>query len=869
MDHGNQQSVLQYIEVPQDNGSSIVVAIYYARGSDAWKAEDTPGNYMTTGLCVTYMNGNMDTAIESDLYNGRQNGEVLINPTTGIDYEELNTALPALGHGNLHTVQEFINGVSGTARTQLEGILTDIDNKLISKGFSPIDRNLKNSACVRWVENFAGVTCTLNIFIEQTEIPEDDIMLFIYFLNGEIWEVKSVTTTTVKTSTAKQLRDTIATWYFNLRNLALLVLMLILIYIGIRIVVGSTAGDKAKYKERLMDWLVAICLLFIMHYIMAFAVQLTEKIIELIDNVRNYEGIVALVPLNDNQINYIEDDIQEQRDEYKAFQQMGTIVEKEGVTYLAWTTDLLGKIKIASQTTQEGTANWVGYALCYVVLVLETLFFAWTYIKRVLYMAFLTIIAPMVAMTYPIDKLTDGKAQAFSSWLKEYLFNLLIQPLHLLLYTILVTAAYKLAKENPVYAIVAVGFIMPAEKMVRSFFGFNKAKTPGALGGAAGAALAYTGLQKMMNWGKNTEKHKNNNSEKDNGKIKFSKQDSVNPKETIAKHALGSKDSAVGPGKDDGKLKLAGDKSKGNDTAKEANPIKTNDGAGKGADFARTATTDGTVVTRPPVAQTGAKKLAPNEKKKEAPEGEKKKRSILRASGAVTKRYGRLMGQKLTNKINNTNLLRSAARGVAGVYGATAMGMAGLALGVASGDASKAFQYTTAGVTGGYAAGKGLGGAAYDTLSVDSGKIKDEMEMAYYGEDYKSIKFEEDVQKMVHDEKNIDSVRKLRGVSYEEAQEILTTTGRDCFAAGVTDVQDIAAVNKMENSGYSREQAIAASKFSQYLPKDMSESDRDSFMDRWTREYEEKGYDNSRQLAEESMRLAEVIKKMKSGMTEA
>ena len=53
------------------------------------------------------------------------------------------------------------------------------------------------------------------------------------------------------------------------------------------------------------------------------------------------------------------------------------------------------------------------------------------------------MIAPFVALTYPIDKLNDGQAQGFNKWLKEYIFNLLIQPMHLLLYTILRFHSYK------------------------------------------------------------------------------------------------------------------------------------------------------------------------------------------------------------------------------------------------------------------------------------------------------------------------------------------------------------------------------------------------------------------------------------------
>ena len=53
-------------------------------------------------------------------------------------------------------------------------------------------------------------------------------------------------------------------------------------------------------------------------------------------------------------------------------------------------------------------------------------------------MAFLTLIAPIVSLTYPIDKMNDGKAQAFNMWLKEYIFNALLQPFHLIIYFIFI-----------------------------------------------------------------------------------------------------------------------------------------------------------------------------------------------------------------------------------------------------------------------------------------------------------------------------------------------------------------------------------------------------------------------------------------------
>ena len=82
-------------------------------------------------------------------------------------------------------------------------------------------------------------------------------------------------------------------------------------------------------------------------------------------------------------------------------------------------------------------------------------------------MTFLTIIAPLVALTYPIDKMNDGKAQAFNAWFKEYIFNLLIQPMHLIIYTVLVGSAMEFASKNIIYVVVCLGFMVPAEKLLR------------------------------------------------------------------------------------------------------------------------------------------------------------------------------------------------------------------------------------------------------------------------------------------------------------------------------------------------------------------------------------------------------------------
>lgn len=52
-----------------------------------------------------------------------------------------------------------------------------------------------------------------------------------------------------KTSVAKQLQPTIAKWYKTTRLIAIVGLLSVLVYVGIRIILSSTGQDKAKYKK--------------------------------------------------------------------------------------------------------------------------------------------------------------------------------------------------------------------------------------------------------------------------------------------------------------------------------------------------------------------------------------------------------------------------------------------------------------------------------------------------------------------------------------------------------------------------------------------------------------------------------------------
>lgn len=176
-------------------------------------------------------------------------------------------------------------------------------------------------------------------------------------------------------SSASYISTIISKWYKGFRNLAIVGLLSVLVYLGIRILISTAATDKAKYKESLQDWLVALCLVFIIHFIMSGILMLSDQVTSLLGKADNSFYTVKVASNSD----------------YK---------DKDG--NLTFNTNLTGLIRLKSQgdAWQDATA----YAIMYLVIVGYTVVFTFMYFKRFLYVAFLTMIAPLVALTYPIDK---------------------------------------------------------------------------------------------------------------------------------------------------------------------------------------------------------------------------------------------------------------------------------------------------------------------------------------------------------------------------------------------------------------------------------------------------------------------------------
>lgn len=295
--------------------------------------------------------------------------------------------------------------------------------------------------------------------IFENEVPALDAN----FINPTKWGDKVQNDRSI----AIQLQKTISSWYNALRNLVIVGLLSILVYVGIRMMITSVASDKAKYKQMFMDWLIALCLVFFLHYIMNFTMTVTQMITDGIKGASDVEIVIT---------------------------------DDDGNSTLEFVTNLTGACRM--QVQYEDLMKGTIYLILYIALIVYTIKFTWQYLKRAITMAFLTLMAPVVTLTYPIDKMGDGKSQAFNMWLKEYIFNALLQPFHLIIYSIFVGSAMDLAVNNPIYAIFAMASIGPAEKLLRKFFNFDKMQSGGnSFAGGFGGAAAFNAVKGVVSRG--------------------------------------------------------------------------------------------------------------------------------------------------------------------------------------------------------------------------------------------------------------------------------------------------------------------------------------------------------------------------------
>lgn len=580
---------------------------------------------------------------------------------------------------------------------------------------NPADPNLEDVTVVKeYIDTFTGKYGVPDIKLTPAEIFAGNVAAFdANFFKTDTDHDQELGGS--DKSIVEELRNTVAKWYVALRNIAIVGLLSALLYIGIRIVISSSAGDKAKYKQFFVDWVVALCLIFFLHYIMAFTMTMSETVTDVLAGQTTSQGRIKQVNIKlvgkDGKTQYTDDGLSEGFSVY-------------------FSSNFTGVARIKADYADS--ALRMGYSILYIALTVYTVYFAFVYLKRLLMLAFFTMIAPLVALTYPLDKIRDGKAQAFNYWFKEYMFYALLQPMHMLLYTVFVSSALSVAANNLLYAIVALAFIVPAEKIVKQMFGI-KGNTESTLGGFAGGALASQAFN-MLRKGPPQPKKGGGDGPKGEKGIRLNNPNKPNAMDTLAGDAMengvenaAQMATAAGIGAAAGAASANATENENNEET-DSNGVHVGDeGVIDGAQFREVPDNEqqGNGLENPEM-QSGENPAMPeNGQQNQNVDNNNSEEDPFAAIRAKANSPKGNLGSAINSRVQSAGGWSGIAKGV-GKTGAklvgraammTTMGALGLGVGIVGGDMSDTLKGLGAGLTAGYATGGRLNSVVGNTLT--------------------------------------------------------------------------------------------------------------------------------------------------------
>ena len=241
------------------------------------------------------------------------------------------------------------------------------------------------------------------------------------------------------------LRKNLNTIYVVIRNLSIALLLFVLIGVGIKIAITSSAEKKADFKKFLISWLYGMCVVLFIHLFM-----------------------YLVFAINDTFVGVCEEICQGASQEEVKEILMSKNSDEELNLYDAV------RIKAYAFNWKEG----VPATIIYIFLVYLLIRFSFIYFKRYLTIYILALSATFMGVKHAIERLMGKKTSSLNKWFKDFAFNVLLQTVHALIYVLFMAVAISVSGRSVGGALVAgiiLNFMLQADKLIIKIFGLDKA----------------------------------------------------------------------------------------------------------------------------------------------------------------------------------------------------------------------------------------------------------------------------------------------------------------------------------------------------------------------------------------------------------
>lgn len=228
-----------------------------------------------------------------------------------------------------------------------------------------------------------------------------------------------------------------ATWFIGVRNLSLAGSVITLIYVGIRLSTSTVSSKRAQFKKMLFSWFEGLAIMLTLQIFIVVIILTSNWMVDILNSTIK----------NDQSVTTVEERLMKNVDE-----NLDSINQAHTLFF---------------------------YIVLFTMFSYYEFKFFVLYIGRLIRVAFFIIISPLVCLTYPIDKVGDGRPQAFRNWVLEITITTFIQPIHLLIYIIMITSMGEIIVRNPVLGIIFLATLSHVEKVFKSVLKLKPKLEPG------------------------------------------------------------------------------------------------------------------------------------------------------------------------------------------------------------------------------------------------------------------------------------------------------------------------------------------------------------------------------------------------------
>ena len=241
------------------------------------------------------------------------------------------------------------------------------------------------------------------------------------------------------------LRKNLSTIYVVFRNISIALMLFILVGVGIKIAITSSASKKADYKKFITSWVFAFCVVLFVHLFMYTVFMINDYCVGVCNKWSQgaaQEEVSTIIQKTENQ---------EEINLYDAV-----------------------RIKAYAFNWKEG----VPATIVYVYLIYLMIRFLLIYFKRYLTIYILALSGTFIGVKYAIDRLLGKKTNPVNKWAKDFAFNVLLQTVHAFIYVLFISIALSVSQKSiggALIAVVILNFMLQADKIIIKIFGLDKA----------------------------------------------------------------------------------------------------------------------------------------------------------------------------------------------------------------------------------------------------------------------------------------------------------------------------------------------------------------------------------------------------------